>query len=220
MTKKPSSSECRISESRSRNPRGWHYYGQLYEGTAYYIIRFFQLFGLQADSQFIGMVLRLESLAGGLLTAFVMYRLSITVGIPYLWALFAPLLFFTMPNYAHWMRMMHPDTVQTIFMAAAMIFLKRAATFKNALIATAFTALAFSTKYVGLALLPFCFLPLAMVNLASDHPFGKNLRVLIGQGLCGIALFILIYAIVIHASRNFRCHRECHRKCELLVSTD
>lgn len=169
-------------------------YGNLYDTIGYYCISFFERFGWTINTQLVGFVLRLISIIAGTLAALALWRLSERLGLPRVIAVGVGLGLASMPDFAIFSRTMHPDTLQTLFVILGLGTALVRPTFGFALLSAFWAGLAFSTKYVGAAVLPFSFLPLALTTLASN-PFSVGMLTrLFRQGLAMIAIFIAVFA--------------------------
>jgi hypothetical protein len=191
-------------EQSTLDPDMFFSYGNLYDTIGYYGISLFERFGWIVNTQLVGFVLRLISIIAGVLASLALWRLSERLGLPRVVALCVGLGLASMPDFATFSRTMHPDTLQTLFVILGLGTSLVRPTFGFALLSAFWAGLAFSTKYVGAAVLPFSFLPLALTTFAS-HPFSLRILVqLFRQGLAMIAVFVAVFAITNpYAIRDF-----------------
>ncbi|MCK1743560.1 hypothetical protein IVA80_22605 [Bradyrhizobium sp. 139] len=197
--------KLRVSlEQSTLDPDMFFSYGNLYDTIGYYLISLFERFGWTINTQLIGFVLRFISIVAGVLSGLALWGLSEHLGLPRIVAAGVGLGLATMPDFVIFSRTMHPDTLQTLFAILGLGTALLRPTFGFALMSALWAGLAFSTKYVGAAVLPFSFLPLALTTLAS-HPFSVQvLARLFHQGLAMIAVFLVVFAITNpYAVRDF-----------------
>lgn len=191
-------------EQNTLDPDMFYSYGNLYDTVGYYCITFLERFGWTINTQLIGFVLRFISIVGGALASLALWGLSEYLGLPRTVAAGVGLGLATMPDFVAFSRTMHPDTLQTLFVVLGLGTSLIRPSFGFALLSAFWAGLAFSTKYVGAAVLPFSFLPLALTTLAS-HPLSLRLLArLFRQGLAMIAVFVAVFAITNpYAVRDF-----------------
>ncbi|MDE5443684.1 hypothetical protein GWG65_19985 [Bradyrhizobium sp. CSA207] len=191
-------------EQTTLDPDMFFSYGNLYDTIGYYCIAFFERFGWTINTQLVGFALRFISIVAGTLSALALWRLGEHLGLPRIVAAAVGLGLASMPDFVLFSRTMHPDTLQTLFVILGLGTSLVRPSFGFALLSAFWAGLAFSTKYVGAAVLPFSFLPLALTTLAS-HPFSVQiLGRLFRQGLLMIAVFVIVFAITNpYAVRDF-----------------
>ncbi len=197
--------KLRVSlEQSTLDPDMFFSYGNLYDTVGYYWISLFERFGWTINTQLIGFVLRFISIVAGVLSGLALWGLSEHLGLPRIVAAGVGLGLVTMPDFMILSRTMHPDTLQTLFVVLGLGTSLIRPSFGFALLSAFWAGLAFSTKYVGAAILPFSFLPLALTTLAS-HPISLLLLArLFGQGLAMIAVFAAVFVITNpYAVRDF-----------------
>lgn len=191
-------------EQNTLDPDMFFSYGNLYDTIGYYCISSFERFGWTINTELIGFVLRLISVIAGVLASLALWKLSEHLGVPRVVAAGVGLGLATMPDFVTFSRTMHPDTLQTLFVVLGLGTSLVRPSFGFALLSAFWAGLAFSTKYVGAAVLPFSFLPLALTTLAT-HPLSvRMLARLFRQGLAMIAVFVTVFAITNpYAVRDF-----------------
>jgi hypothetical protein len=182
-------------ELTSLDPDRFFSYGNLYDSLGYYLIAFFRRFGWTINTPLVGFVLRLVSIVSGALAGLSLWMLGEVCGLPRVLAAAAALALLTMPDFVIFSRMMHPDTLQTLFVIMALGIALVRPTFLFALAAALAAGMAFSTKYVGAIVLPFCFLPLALSTLGREPLSGLLLKRLFLQGLAMIGVFLAVFAL-------------------------
>ncbi len=182
-------------ELRSVDPDLFFNYSNLYDSLGYYSVALFRRFGWTIDAQLVGLVLRLLSIVSAVLAGLSLWRLGEILGLPAAVAAAAALGLLTMPDFVLFSRTMHPDTLQVSFVIVALCAALARPTFSYALIAAAAAGLAFSTKYVGAIVLPFCFLPLALSTLGRETLSRQMLARLFRQGMAMIGVFLAVFAL-------------------------
>jgi 4-amino-4-deoxy-L-arabinose transferase-like glycosyltransferase len=182
-------------EQFSLDPDLFYSYGNLYDSLCYYWIAFFRRFDWTINTHLVGFVLRLVSIISGALAGFSLWMFGEICGLPRAVAAAAALSLLTMPDFVVFSRMMHPDTLQTFFVIVALGAALARPTFSLALVAAAAAGAAFSTKYVGAIVLPFCFLPLALSTIGREQLSRQVLVRLYLQGLAMIAIFVAVFAL-------------------------
>jgi 4-amino-4-deoxy-L-arabinose transferase-like glycosyltransferase len=182
-------------EQFSLDPDEFFSYGNLYDSLGYYCIAFFRHFGWTIDTALVGFLLRLISIVSGVLASLSLWKFGEIFGLPRALAAVAALVLLTMPDFVVFSRKMHPDTLQTLFVIVALGTALARPTFSFAVVAAVAAGLAFSTKYVGAIVLPFCFLPMALSTLGREQVSWQLLARLFLQGLALIAVFLTIFAL-------------------------
>jgi hypothetical protein len=182
-------------DQNSLDPESFYNYGNLYDSLGFYSIRFFQSFGWTVNTQLAGFVLRFLSIVSAGLAYILLTQLGILSGLPWSIAFAASLALLTMPDFVFFSGVMHPDTLQTLFVILSFCIALLRPTFAFALFAAAAAGLAFSTKYAGAAALPFCFLPLALHTFGRERPTRQVFTRLVVQGLAMIAIFLIVFSI-------------------------
>ena len=182
-------------QQSSLDPDLFFSYGNLYNSIAYYCIAFLEQFGWTINTPLVGFVLRLVSLLAGVATFLSLVVFGEIFGLSRGLAAVTSLAFFSMPDFVRFSAMMHPDTLQTFFVVTSLGFAFARPSFGGALAGAFFAGLAFSTKYVGAMVLPFCFLPFALSRLASEDLTIRNVLRLFWPGLAMIGLFLAVFAL-------------------------
>jgi hypothetical protein len=182
-------------EQYSLDPDNFFSYGNLYDSLGYYCIAFFRRFGWTINTPLVGFVLRLISIVSGALAGLALWKFGEICWLPRVVAVAAALALLTMPDFVTFSRMMHPDSLQTLLVIIGLGVALARPTFSFALLAAVAAGLAFSTKYVGAIILPFCFLPLALSTLGREQFSRQMLSRLFLQGLAMVAIFLVIFAL-------------------------
>jgi hypothetical protein len=182
-------------EQSSLDPDLFYSYGNLYDSLGYYWITFFRRLGWTINTPLVGFVLRLISIVSGMLAGLSLWKLGEICGLPRTLAAAAALALLTMPDFVVFSRTMHPDTLQTLFVIVALGGALAQPTFSFALVAAFAAGLAFSTKYAGAIVLPFCFLPLALSTLGRELLSRQVLIRLFVQGLAMIGIFLIVFTL-------------------------
>lgn len=177
--------------------------GELYYGNGYRIFTLLFLhlckaLGYHLDVQFIGMALRLQSLVFGTTAAALVFLILRRLNVSYVLSLFGAAFLFTIPDFYLWSQMVHPDTLQTTLILLAFYFVMSRHSYAAALLAASTLGFAFGTKYAGLLLMPFVFLPYAMSqwNGHASRPFHLLFKILIPRFVVLFVPFVLTFAIL------------------------
>ena len=182
-------------EQFSLDPDSFFYYGNLYHSIAYYCIACFEHFGWTINTSLAGFVLRLVSIVSGCLAGLSLWKLGRICNLPTEIAAGTALALLTMPDFVVFSRMMHPDVLQTVFVIASLGVALLRPTFPFALISAVFAGLAFSTKYIGVLVLPFSFLPLVLSTLGREQLSRRLLLRLCQQGLALFGAFLAVFVL-------------------------
>jgi hypothetical protein len=182
-------------EQFSLDPDGFFYYGNLYHSIAYYCIAFCERLGWTINTFLAGFVLRLVSILSGFLASLSLWKLGRICNLPTAIAAGAALALLTMPDFVLFSRTMHPDTLQTALVIVSLGLALLRPTFLYALISAVVAGLAFSTKYIGVLVLPFSFLPLALSTLGREQLSRRLLLQLFLQGVALIGAFLAVFVL-------------------------
>ena len=182
-------------QQASLDPDLFYSYGNLYDSVAYYCITFLEHFGWTINTPLVGFVLRLISLLSSVATFLSLAVFGRIFGLSRGLAAVTSLAFLSMPDFVRFSAMMHPDTLQMFFVVAGLGSAFARPDFGGALVGALFAGLAFSTKYIGAVVLPFCFLPYALSKLANEDLTIRNVLRLFWPGLAMIGIFLLVFAL-------------------------
>jgi hypothetical protein len=182
-------------EQNTLDPDTFFNYGNLYDTVGFWCIRFLQHFGWLVNTQLAGLVLRFISTGGGLFAYLAMVRLGLISQLPLAISASAALALLAMPDFVAYSGLVHPDTLQTLFVILSFTCALTRPTYPFALLASLFAGLAFSTKYVGLVVLPFCIAPLALFTLGREGLSREALTRLAIQCIGVLATFFGVFAI-------------------------
>jgi hypothetical protein len=182
-------------EQFSLDPDGFFYYGNLYNAIGYYCLAFFERLGWTINTFLAGFVLRLISIVSGFLAGVSLWKVGRICNLPTAIAAGAALALLTMPDFVVFSRMMHPDVLQTVFVIVSLGIAVLRPTFSFALMSAVAAGLAFSTKYIGVLVLPFSFLPFALSTLGREQLSRRLLLRLYLQGLALIGAFLAVFAL-------------------------
>jgi hypothetical protein len=180
------------------NPHGKYYYGYWYHTVGFVVSKTLEHFGFKADARLIAMVLRLISWGSFILIGIVMYKLFTG---PFKgtkeFGLILVLVFLSLPELSHWSRMIHPDMFQMawIVLVAWLAFYKHTAAYL--FMASAAAGAAFGTKYAGIFILPFIFLPY-LFQCLSTSPSLRNKKLwlkIISVGILTVFIFLAVWLI-------------------------
>lgn len=181
-------------EERSLNPHGFYIYGNLYDAVGYAAIATLQRAGWNVDVHLVGLVLRLMSLCFGVLAALALAYLATLLKIPSAVAMIGSLLLLTMPDFAVYMKTVHPDTLQAALIVIAISIAFRKPGLSAAFCGGLLAGLAFATKYSGAFVLPICIAALLLPHLGSK----LNVRLateLIAQCAIVVLAFLAVFAV-------------------------
>jgi 4-amino-4-deoxy-L-arabinose transferase-like glycosyltransferase len=171
------------------DPDGFFYHGNLYSSIGYYCIAVLERAGWTVNAFLVGFVLRLISIGSGFLAALSLWKFGKICNLPTAIAAGAALALLTMPDFVVFSRTMHPDTLQALFVIVSLGLALLRPTFAFALMSALAAGLAFSTKYIGVLVLPFGFLPLALSTIGRERLSRQVLQRLFLQGLAMIGVF-------------------------------
>lgn len=182
-------------DQNTLDPELFYNYGNLYDSLGFYFVRFLQNFGWTVNTQLVAFVLRFISIASAGLAYILLTRLGVLSGLPRSVSVAASLALLTMPDFVVFSGLIHPDSLQTLFVILSFCIALQQPTFPFALLASATAGLAFSTKYAGAAVLPFCFFPFALYTLGREQPTRQVFSRLALQGLSLIAIFLIVFSL-------------------------
>jgi hypothetical protein len=178
------------------NPRGIYQYGYFYHTTGFLIIKALEYFGFKVDAMLVALVLRLISLISYALAGLLTYKIfTLSFKGAKVFGLILVLLFLSIPGFAYWSRFVHPDTLQVllILLAALVAFSKHKAV--NVLLASVFAGMAFGTKYSGIFILPFLFLPYFLYSMNHSPKNKKFWLKMISIFILAILVFLIMWIV-------------------------
>ncbi len=192
-----------ISQNLQKNhldPQGFYNYGYLYHSLVFYTAKFLGGLNYTVDERFLAYVFRWISLASyGLLLCFA-YALTKHLTKDRLFSLCAALFLASVPGVYSWAQQTHPDMLQAFLVTCAAYVACRRHNLSHVAGATILASLAFSTKYTGIFILPFVFLPFLFATIdrkrrRNDTLLLKDWRnmlcVVIGMGV----IFLMVWLI-------------------------
>ncbi len=180
------------------DPRGEYNYGYCYQTVGFIISKTLAHFGFQADTRLAALVLRLISWGSFIMVGILLYKLFTG---PFKgskeFALILVLIFLSLPAISQWSRIIHPDMFQLawIILAAWLAFSKHTAA--RLFLASAAAGLAFGTKYSGIFILPFLFLPYLFQHCSSS-PSLKNIKFwlkIVCTGMITVLIFLFMWLL-------------------------
>lgn len=159
------------------SPDGMFQYGMFYNTLSYWSVRLFRSLGYNRDATvaFLAVNYRLITVFSFLLLLFFFQRLAQLLLADRELSWLAVLLLASVQQVYYWSQTIHPDITQTLLVVAAAWVALRKHTFRNAFGAAFLAGMAFGTKYGGLFILPFLFIP-ALLNDNREIPPARNLR--------------------------------------------
>ncbi len=178
------------------NPRGIYQYGYLYHTIGFFIIKALKYFDFKVDAMLVALVLRLISLISYALTGLLIYKIfTFSFKGAKTFGLILTLLFLSIPRFSYWSRLVHPDTLQVllILLTALAAFSKHKVV--NVLLASVFAGLAFGTKYSGIFILPFLFLPYFMYSINHTPKSKKFWLKMISIFMLAILVFLIMWIV-------------------------
>lgn len=185
------------------DPRGHYNYGYVYESLSILLLSFVKHFDYNIDSRMVGFSLRLVSLISFLLSFLLLSKILEHCKIHRPASILIALLFVLTPSFYYWGQAIHPDVLQASILLAAAFIVVHSHNFNNALIASAFAGLGFGTKYAALFILPFLFIPHAVVVFQNREFSFRQFGELFLKGFLMIAVFCMVFAAVNpHAVEN------------------
>ncbi|MFB6451688.1 hypothetical protein [Bradyrhizobium tunisiense] len=182
-------------EERSLDPHGFYIYGNLYDAIGYVALTILQWAGWTVDVQLIGLVLRLLSLCFGVLAALSLAYLATLLEVPFAVAASGSLLLLTMPDFAVYMKTVHPDTLQAALIVIAISVTLRKPGFVAALSGGLLAGLAVATKYSGAFVLPICIVALFLPHLGCKVNRGLATR-LVAECAAVVLAFLGVFALI------------------------
>lgn len=181
-------------EEQSLDPHGFYIYGNLYDAVGYGAIATLQAAGWNLDVHLIGLVLRLMSLCFGVSAALALAYLATLLEVPSAVAVTGSLLLLTMPDFAVYMKTVHPDTLQAALIVIAISIAFRKPGFVAALCGGLVAGLAFATKYSGAFVLPICIAAALLPHLGSKFNVGL-VGGLVAQCAVVVVAFLAVFAV-------------------------
>lgn len=178
------------------DPRGLYHYGYFYHTLGFFMVKTLNYFGFKVDAMIVALVLRLISLISYALAGFLIYKIfKRFFKCEEEFGLILVLFFLSIPRFAYWSRHVHPDTLQVflILLAALVVFSKHRAA--NFLLGAAITGVAFGTKYSGIFILPFLFIPYFLYSIHRQPKDKKTWIKIISIGILGILIFLMMWLI-------------------------
>jgi hypothetical protein len=160
------------------SPDGMFQYGMFFNTLAYGSARLLQSLGYnqKTTTAFLAVNDRLITVLSFVLLLFVFQRLALLlVGVREL-SWLAVLLLASVQQVYYWSQTIHPDITQTLLIVAAAWVALKSHTFRNAYGAAFLAGMAFGTKYGGLFILPFLFVPALLKESPEDSPAQKLRR--------------------------------------------
>ncbi|NPU83043.1 MAG: hypothetical protein HPY65_01035 [Syntrophaceae bacterium] len=159
------------------SPDGMFQYGFFFNTLAYWTVRFFQFLGYNRDTTvaFLAINYRLIAVLSFLLLLFLFQRLSLLLVKSRELSWLSVLLLASVQQIYYWSQTIHPDITQTMLIVAAAWVALKSHMFRNANWAAFLAGMAFGTKYGGIFILPFLFIP-ALMNDRPDLSLKGKLR--------------------------------------------
>jgi hypothetical protein len=159
------------------SPDGMFQYGFLFNTLAYWSARFFKFLGYSRDTTvaFIAINYRLLTVFSFILLLFFFQRLSLLVVKSRELSWLSVLLLASVQQIYYWSQTIHPDITQTLLIVAAAWAALRKHTFRSAFLGAFLAGMAFGTKYGGIFILPFLFVP-ALLNDRPDLSMKEKIR--------------------------------------------
>jgi hypothetical protein len=204
--------------SHDLKPRGGDYfrtgynYGYLWQTFSFGVCSLFDTLGYALDVRFIALVERAISLSSYALVLVLLYALLRTCGTEAIVACAGALLLGSSAEFKLQSVMAKPIALETLLITLSLWIAFRRHDARHALAAATAAGLAFGTKYAGIFVLPFVFLPYSFPQFAS--PSGnilsaRRLARILGVGILGCVLFLTAWAVTNpHAITNFREFRQ------------
>lgn len=169
-------------------------YGYLYEAVSFWSLRLLDSVNVQTETRTVAFLMRALSLASFvvaiILTAAIARRVTGSQPLGYV----AGLAFAAIPNVNSWAQKVHPDMMQVALILFS-LFLVIASPYSRSriLAASAIAGLAFGTKYSGLFVLPFLWVPFGLHMYQSKPPlWWRNVAYVLALSLLSFALAWLI----------------------------
>ena len=179
--------------ARTANPSHFFAYGALYHEVSAPVLAPFVPLGLGERGVLVG--LRAVALAGGVATLALTYLLGRRLYGAWAGLLAATLLALS-AELAAWSVTAHPDTLQLAFITASLLSicaLRRSGAQRDLLLSAALAGLAFSTKYVGVLLLPVIVLSAACALAERGWSLRSLARRLAGDAALAGAVFLAVF---------------------------
>lgn len=160
------------------SPDGMFQYGFFFNTIAYWSTRFFKLLDYNRETTvaFLALNYRLITVFSFLLLIFFFQRLSLLLVESRELSWLAVLLLASVQQIYFWSQTIHPDITQTLLIVAAAWVALKSHTFRNANWAAFLAGMAFGTKYGGIFILPFLFIPALLNDRRELSPTGKLRR--------------------------------------------
>ena len=186
-------------ENNNLNPNKFFNYGYVYHTIGFYLLKMLGLLKFNIDQMLAILILRYISFISYVLSGFLIYKLftlfSKNLENDEIYGLIVALFLLSIPDYAYWSRNIHPDTLQAslILISVLLAFSKHTSIY--VLYASFFAGLAFGTKYSGVFVFPFLFIPFIWKSLLF-HPKNKIPWLkLLSTLFLGIMIFIFSWLI-------------------------
>ncbi|UCH95724.1 MAG: glycosyltransferase family 39 protein [Candidatus Aminicenantes bacterium] len=178
------------------DPRGFYHYGYFYHTVCFYMIKLLESFGFKADAMLVAIVFRLISWFSYILVGIVIYK-TFTLHFKGRkeFGLILVLLLLSLPGFAFWSRFVHPDMLQVLLILLAVLVAFSAHEAMYIIMASAIAGIAFGTKYSGIFVLPFLFLPYILHAFITSPKTLKFWFKVISVCILAVLIFLTLWVV-------------------------
>jgi hypothetical protein len=178
------------------DPREFYNYGYFYYTVCFYMIRLLASFGFKADAMLVAIVLRLISWLSYILVGIVIYK-TFTLHFKGRkeFGLILVLLLLSLPGFGFWSRFVHPDMLQVLLILLAVLVAFSAHKAMYVIMASAIGGMAFGTKYSGIFVLPFLFLPYFFGSFITSPQNKKSWLKVISVCILAVLIFLAVWIV-------------------------
>lgn len=178
------------------DPRGYYNYGYFYHTVCFYMIKLLESFGFKADAMLVVIVFRLISWFSYILVGIVIYKIfTLHFKGRKDFGLILMMLLLSLPGFAFWSRFVHPDMLQALMILLAVLIAFSAHEVIYIMMASAIAGIAFGTKYSGLFVLPFLFLPYILNSFIVSSKTLKFWLKVISVFILAVLIFLTLWVV-------------------------